>query len=1342
MSTMTPLSTGSSPTNRVTSGRRKSFAALAAGTLLATGVTIAPSLLSFTGANAATVLQGKTFYDLNKNGVQDVTAVAQTNETAIAGVPVTITAANGTVGTGVSGANGAWTVNMSADGPFRVEFGAFPQPCPTGVASPCVTTGRKVGGATVQFPGAGQTANVNLGVFAKFDGLGSLEALTETEFVEIGDRVWADTNGNGIQDPGEPGIGGVTVRLDDQFGGVRTTVTDGAGNYLFGDLQNNLTYRVSVDSNQGPLAGYTLTKGGQGGRAIDSNPLALDANGLAVADVPKRGPAENDHTYDFGWVPPVLKGSLGDYVFLDANRNGIQDDGDSAVEGATVTLLNEDGTPVAGVAPIVTKADGRYLFTNLISGKYKVKFERPAGSNVTPTIGGQGDPATDSNIGTDGITNTITLGAGQNDLTVDAGWVLPVPPKKATLGDYVFLDVNRNGIQDGGDLPVAGAKVTLLDAAGNPIASVPTQTTGADGLYLFTNLDANTYRVKVEKPANVNVSPTTSNTGTDDAIDSDIDANGITGPVTLAPGDDNRTLDAGWITPITTPKYSLGDRLWDDLNSNGRQDQGEPGIAGAKVELLDGNGNVLATQNTITDGRYTFTGLDAATYRVRFTAPAGRTFTGQNVGSEEGLDSDVNQNGLTADVILVADNFAVDAGVLPVVTPPAKATLGNFVFEDANDNGIQDNNELGIEGVTVELRDASGNVVDTKVTGANGSYLFTNLDPATYSVRFVKPAGYKSGKANVGTDDAKDSDASTTDGTTGSYTLVAGDENLTVDAGFVKIVTPPAKATLGNYVFLDVNRNGIQDAGDLPVAGAKVTLLNADGTPVASVDPQTTGTDGLYLFTNLDANTYRVKVEKPANVNVSPTTSNTGTDDAIDSDINADGITGPVTLAPGDDNRTLDAGWVTPITTPKYSLGDRLWDDLNSNGVQDNNEPGIVGALVELLDGNGNVIDSQRTIADGRYTFTGLDAATYRVRFTAPAGRTFTGKNVGDAGLDSDANASGLTDNIVLVADNFDVDAGVLPAPAGQKYNLGDRLFDDLNSNGIQDANEPGIVGAKVELLDVNGNVLATQQTIADGRYTFFNLNPGQYRVRFTAPTGRAFTSRFSGTDRGLDSNVDGNGLSDLINLTANDLTIDAGVIGLPVVTVPPSIVPPNTTPTTVAPTTTVPAPGTVCVGDKIFVDPGSTGGAQAKDGKGIPGVTVTLVRADGTTVSATTDANGNYKFCGLPTGTYTIKVTPSTLPKGSTNTYDLDGDRNNETKVVLTAENLDVDFGYIFPVVENAVVTTPPPAPTTVPPAPADVLSYTGSESTQRGLMGLSMLLIGFGLVGLARGRRRGLGA
>ncbi len=422
--------TGSGPALRVRTGRRRSFAALAAGALLATLATTTPSLLSGSGASAATVVQGKTWYDLNRNGVQDTNTNAQTNETAIAGVPVLVTAVGGQTEATTSGTDGTWTVTMSADGPYRVEFGQFPQPCPA-IALPCVVTGRSVGGTTVQFPGTGQ-ATVNLGVFAKFNGLGSLEALTENAAVEIGDRVWADTNANGIQDPGEPGIPGVTVKIDGQFGntGFDAKITDTNGNYLFTGLQSNLTYRVTIDSTQPTLAGYTLTTGGQGNRAIDSNPTALDTNGLAIADVPLRKAAENDHTFDFGWVPPVRTGGLGDRVWLDTNTDGIQDDGEPGIEGAIVKLLDTDGNPVAEQT---TNQNGLYLFADLNpAAHYIIECQAPPqleGIVVRSPANQASNDETDSDADpTTGRTGLNTIPTGTNNLSADCGWFVHTPP--------------------------------------------------------------------------------------------------------------------------------------------------------------------------------------------------------------------------------------------------------------------------------------------------------------------------------------------------------------------------------------------------------------------------------------------------------------------------------------------------------------------------------------------------------------------------------------------------------------------------------------------------------------------------------------------------------------------------------------------------------------------------------------------------------------------------------------------------------------------------------------------------------------------------------------------------
>ncbi|PRI10497.1 SdrD B-like domain-containing protein [Leucobacter massiliensis] len=118
---------------------------------------------------------------------------------------------------------------------------------------------------------------------------------------------------------------------------------------------------------------------------------------------------------------------------------------------------------------------------------------------------------------------------------------------------------------------------------------------------------------------------------------------------------------------------SIGDRVWEDANSNGIQDEGEPGIAGFSVKLVgtDVDGNAVSLE-TVTDenGRYTFTNLASGTYRVIFD-PNGLNsntqFTTQHSGSDAAIDSDADPvNGQTQEFTLGKDteDLTLDAGVV------------------------------------------------------------------------------------------------------------------------------------------------------------------------------------------------------------------------------------------------------------------------------------------------------------------------------------------------------------------------------------------------------------------------------------------------------------------------------------------------------------------------------------------------------------------------------------------------------------------------------------------------------------------------------------------------------
>ncbi len=237
----------------------------------------------------------------------------------------------------------------------------------------------------------------------------------------------------------------------------------------------------------------------------------------------------------------------------------------------------------------------------------------------------------------------------------------------------MWIDANGNGVFDAGEAPVAGVTVTLYDATGT---AVGTRTTDASGNYLFTGLRPGTYTVGFSTlPADYVF--TTKDAGGDDAKDSDADrTTGRTGPVVLASGDDNRTVDAGIYLPAT-----LGDRVFDDANGDGIQEPGEGGVGGVTVTLYAADGTtVLATQTTDGNGNYLFTGLTPGTYVVGFSGiPTGKILTNANVGDDR-YDSDADRTtGKTGPYTLASgdNNRDVDAGISP---PGADLSLTKSVL--------------------------------------------------------------------------------------------------------------------------------------------------------------------------------------------------------------------------------------------------------------------------------------------------------------------------------------------------------------------------------------------------------------------------------------------------------------------------------------------------------------------------------------------------------------------------------------------------------------------------------------------------------------------------------------
>ncbi len=994
--------------------------------------------------------------------------------------------------------------------------------------------------------------------------LGTASVRLECIVGALGDFVFADSNGNGLQDEGEPGVPGVTVNLLDGAGNPVlgddgqpiTATTDDNGEYIFEMLNPGQTYIVEFVAPEGST--FTLLNAGDDEVDSDADPLTGRSAPITL------GEGQVDLTIDAGLVAetePDLS-SIGDFIFEDSNGNGIQDEGEPGIPGVVVNLLDGAGNPVLddGGQPIttVTNSDGAYNFTNLDPELiYIVEFVAPGGRTfTTPNAGNE---ALDSDADqTSGRTGPITLNAGEENDTVDAG-LLPLPqPELGSIGNTVFCDSNGNGVADPGE-GIAGVAVQLTSASGNvsPIVDV----TDDNGNYLFEGLPEGSYTITVVGPL---------------PVDCDVPSVDPDGPgtppdgsttVELTPGEQNPDIDFGYQPPATA---SIGDFVFEDTDGDGLQDDGENGIPGVTVNLLDGAGNPVLDDNnqpitTVTgdDGEYSFSALDPElTYIVEFVAPNDRTFTTPNAG-DEATDSDADvTTGRTGPITLAADeeNDTVDAGLLPL----ARASIGDFVFEDTNENGLQDDGEPGLPGVTVNLlidTDGDGTPdtqINTTTTGANGEYSFSDLDPSqTYFVQVAPPAGRSFTPANAG-DDTIDSDIIPALGYSAPITLVPGEVNNDVDAGLLP--EGALLASIGDFVFEDSNSNGLQDAGEPGVADVTVNLWrddDADGTPDQQIGETTTDENGAYSFAGLDpALAYIVLFTAPEGRTF--TTPNAG-DDSIDSDANVEsGVSATITLTAGENDDSVDAG-LLPVEQQQQpaSLGDLVFLDANENGLQDAGEPGITGVTVNLLvdsDGDGTPdeqVNSTTTSDGGLYSFTDLDASlTYFVQFVASAGSSFTTPNAGDDAIDSDAGVdNGLTGPITLAPGevNNTIDAGIITdVPLASEGGL---VWLDQNDNGIRDEGEPGVPGVTVRLLvDDDGDGTPDRELLStvtgeDGRYGFDNLDPSlTYIVEF-APENAEFTTPNVGDDT-LDSDADAQGLTAPINLEPGESrdNVDAGL--------------------------------------------------------------------------------------------------------------------------------------------------------------------------------------------------------
>ncbi|MBS1968412.1 MAG: DUF11 domain-containing protein, partial [Chloroflexi bacterium SZAS-1] len=1112
------------------------------------------------------------WYDRDGNGVQNA------GEPGIGGATVTVTwyGPDGVPGggddqsfTATTDSNGTWSIANLPPG----NYGAAVTTLPTGL------TTQTAGPATFTLVSGTNRNDIDFG----YRGGGSL-----------GDYVWLDTNGDGVQDASEAGIGGATVTLtwfgnDGVVGGsddvVITTTTAADGTYSF----NNLPAGAFIVAVSGLPAGVQPTFDLDGVSSANSATLNLNA-GQARTDV------------DFGYRGT---GSLGNFVWLDQNGDGVQDSGEPGIAAVTINLTwagldHTFGTTDDITQTTTTDTAGAYLFTGLPAGEYRVSVDGtslPAGLYATYDLDGTANSTTDT-----------SLSAGQARADVDFGY-----RGSGTIGDRVWFDTNGDGVQDAGEPGLGGVSITVTwygpdgVVGGGDDASFTT-TTAADGSYQVAGLPAGTYVVTVDS----STAPAGTSLTTAGSV-----------PVTLSAGEQYRTADFGF-----GGSGSLGDRVWLDLNGNGAQDAGEPGIIGTTVTLVwygtdgvaGGGDDITFVTQTGADGTYGFAKLPAGNFQV--------TVSNLPTGVNQTYDLDGTASANTTAVALTPGQTRSDADF----GYTGSGSIGDLVWLDANGNGAQDAGEPGLNGVDVTITWAGldgvfGTADDLALiatTDANGAYSVGGLPAGSYTV-------------DVDQTDAPAGTILTTGNDPLALTLAAGQAYTTADFGF------KGTTSLGDWVWNDLNGDGLQQSGEPGIAGVTVTAtwLGSDGVVGGGDDvvyTATTDMNGYYRIIELPAGNYTVAVSGAALSGLMPS-------------YDLDGIATPgetaTSLSIGQNRVDVDFGYFFPEPPQASTIGDRVWNDTNGNGVQDAGEPGLIGVTVRLIgpgaDGLfGTADDAISTVvtgANGDYLFTDLPAGTYRVQIdasTIPAGLAET--------YELDGSLNGTVELSIGASETrSDVDFGYQSAAAGGTTgSIGDRVWNDANGNGVQDVGEPGIAGVDVTLTGAGADgqfgtaddIVLTTVTGAAGDYSFTGLAAGAYRVEVDGRPllGLAETYELDGSlNRStIVALASGQERSDV------DFGFTSGAV----------------------------TPATGSIGDRLWLDLNGDG-VQDTGEPGLSGVAVTLtwfgpdgVAGGGDDVHYTqlTGADGSYNFPNLPAGSYAVTIDITTLPPGVAASYDLDG--------------------------------------------------------------------------------------
>ena len=765
----------------------------------------------------------------------------------------------------------------------------------------------------------------------------------------------------------------------------------------------------------------------------------------------------------FETVSAGRDGRISGVAFFDEDADGLMDaDETGRYAGMTVTLMTRAGDIVDSVR---TGTDGSYAFSSISSGEYEVQFD--AGEQVVFSRGrrysAHGISAVEDTRY--GMSGTLTIDGDHTDHLVNVGCIYAAGISGAVL------EQTAEDVQEGfGGLSV---EMRMAGAAQEEPMVVMTDDMGAFG---FSRLLPGRYDVTVHLPQGY--------------LCREAEDGVIRKTIELHEGD---TSVFG--APVLHRAAALSGRVRIDDDGDGVMPDDASGLSGVRVSLIREDGGYaerIADTTTDEQGAYSFANLYPDAYSVLFELDGEWAFT--RYGEDSGVYGAVSQSGSTKTIALAPGEEAsgVDAGV----TIPAQMSV--TVFKDTQYDGQKGVYEEYLEDVSVSLiRLENGEDAEavTYTTDAEGNVYFAGVSPGEYVLAYQMPGQWRA---------TRQVDPQTTNypvscvpqsaeasGRSEPFTLTMGQSGVRMYIGAM------LSGSISGTVYYDDNADAQMGEGESTAADIAVELLDSSDAVIAKTY---SASNGSYAFEGLAPARYRVRFTAPQGCGFSGTarTQTRGGVMASDENVSATKL---ISAVSGTATDTAHAGIVRLA-----AISGVIWEDRNADCMQDPAERGMEGVMVNLMDGAGRIIRSDAmTDSEGRFAFEGVRPGDYLIRTVAPEGYVFSGALAGSAlPLAEERDGRGYSAPFTMLGGAHAQGIGFGLLTQGSISGL---VWEDESYDGVMDADEAGLRGVIVSLMDAEGREIASEKTIRSGEFSFERLMPGEYSLRVTLEDGYMFTA-------------------------------------------------------------------------------------------------------------------------------------------------------------------------------------------------------------------------------------------